>query len=254
MTVENRGPSPVRRDDTLAGMSPARARVLEFLQSQPEAVSADRVAGVFGQHVNTVRGHLDQLVSDGLALRHRREAAGRGRPSWLYASNPLKSEPDSRVREYGALAGALASHLIRTRSTPADEARTAGQEWGRRIASDRGAAPAGIDPDPPASARREVLGILDELGFAPAATAGSPLVQLRRCPLLDVARRYPEVICQVHLGVVAGALREMGGTDDGLDLLPFADAGSCRLILPHPGAAASAPGAGGSLAAQAGLG
>ena len=130
------GPRPVRHDDALPGLSPARARVLEFLQSQADPVGAEAVATAFGQHVNTVRGHLDALVGDGLALRHRQGTSGRGRPAWYYRANPQHPEPDARVREYGALAGALAAHLIRTSPSPADEARVAGIEWGRQIARD----------------------------------------------------------------------------------------------------------------------
>jgi predicted ArsR family transcriptional regulator len=58
-------------------------------------------------------------------------------------------------------------------------------------------------------------------------------VRLLRCPLLDVARQYPEIICQVHMGLISGALTELGGDDTGVDLLPFAESDACRLVLPH---------------------
>ena len=233
--MENRGPQPVRHDDALPGLSPARARVLEYLQSQAGPVGAEHVATTFGQHVNTVRGHLDALVGDGLALRHRQGTSGRGRPAWHYRANPLRPEPDARVREYGALAGALAAHLIRTSPAPADEAHVAGVEWGRQIARDRNTRPTDT-PNPALAARREVLGILEDLGFAPLESPGDATVLLRRCPLLDVARQYPEVVCQVHLGLIAGALTELGGDDAGVDLLPFTEPAACRLVLPNTGA------------------
>ena len=91
-------------------------------------------------------------------------------------------------------------------------------------------------PDPTVAARREVLAILEDLGFAPLESPGDALVLLRRCPLLDVARRYPEVVCQVHQGLIAGALTQLGGDDTGVDLLPFAEPDACRLVLPHAGA------------------
>ena len=230
--MENHGPRPVRHDDALPGLSPARARVLEFLQSQSGPVGAEPVARAFGQHVNTVRGHLDALVEDGLALRHRQGTSGRGRPAWHYRANPQNPEPDARVREYGALAGALAAHLIRTSPTPTEEARIAGVEWGRRIAQDRDRPPA---PEYVRThARHAVLAILEDLGFAPQDSPGCDTVRLRRCPLLDVARQYPEIICQVHQGLISGALTELGGDDAGVDLLPFAEADACRLVLPHP--------------------
>ena len=230
--METHGPRPVRYDDALPGLSPARARVLEFLQSQADPVGAEAVATAFGQHVNTVRGHLDALVGDGLALRHRQGTSGRGRPAWYYRANPLHPEPDARVREYGALAGALAAHLIRTSPSPADEAHLAGLEWGRQIARDRGTGTA-VPTNRAAHARVEVLDILAGLGFGPADSPGDATIRLRRCPLLDVARRYPEVVCQVHRGLIGGALIELGSDDAGVDLLPFAEPDACRLILPR---------------------
>jgi predicted ArsR family transcriptional regulator len=232
--VENEGPSPVRYDRSIPALTPARARVLEYLQSQPGPVSSEHVASAFGQHVNTVREHLDSLVADGLALRHLHHASGRGRPAWHYRANPRKLEPAARVREHGALAGALAAHLIRTSPAPADEARLAGVEWGRQIARERDSGPT-PSRQPTAQTRGEVLGILDDLGFAPLESEGTTVVLLRRCPLLDVARQYPQIVCQVHRGLVAGALLEFGSDDTGVDLLPFADPDACRLILPHPG-------------------
>ena len=230
--MENHGPRPVRHDEALPGLSPARARVLEFLQSEADPVGAEAVATAFGQHVNTVRGHLDALVGAGLALRHRQGTSGRGRPAWYYRANPQHPEPDPRVREYGALAGALAAHLIRTSPSPADEARVAGVEWGRQIARDRDT---GTTAPTKAIARAAVLDILADLGFGPLDSPGDAMVRLRRCPLLDVARRYPVVVCEVHRGLIGGALLELGSDDAGVDLLPFAEPDACRLILPRVG-------------------
>jgi predicted ArsR family transcriptional regulator len=76
-----------------------------------------------------------------------------------------------------------------------------------------------------------VVGLLDELGFAPAADAQATTVALRRCPLLDAAREHPQVVCQVHLGIVRGALEHLDGDPGPTDLLPFAEPGACRLHL-----------------------
>ena len=55
---------------------------------------------------------------------------------------------------------------------------------------------------------------------------------LRTCPLLDAAKRHPEVVCQVHLGLVAGALEADDHSAEGLGLRPFARPGACELALP----------------------
>lgn len=222
--MENMGPRPVRHDDAVSGLTPARARVLEFLQSHSGSISAETLAETFDQHVNTARGHLEELVTDGLAIRHRAAASGRGRPAWLYQANPQKPEPDSRVRVHGELAQALAAHLIQTAADPAAEARAAGRAWGQQIVRNQQAT---VEQ----SAREHVLTILAELGFAPNATAG-PLVRLQQCPLLDAARQFPEVVCQVHRGLIAGIFSELDSNDAGVELLPFAEPSACQLILP----------------------
>lgn len=228
----NLGPVPARRSDRSAALTRPRARVLELLQQRDSPVSAEDIARRFGQHVNTVRLHLDYLAQSGLALRERAPGTGRGRPSWHYRANPNRPEPDPRVREYSALAGALAALIVRTSPLPADDAHAAGLEWGRQEARERN-----LHDTSGADARRTVVSILDELGFAPAANQRQTTVHLTNCPLLDVAARYPEVICQVHRGLIAGLLEALGKDPQGADLRPFSDPGSCRLHLDSGNAA-----------------
>lgn len=228
-TVLNRGPAPARRSDRAAALTRPRARVLELLQQLDFPVSAEDVARRFGQHVNTVRLHLDYLAQNGLALRERVPGTGRGRPSWHYRANPDRPEPDPRVREHSSLAGALAAHIVRTSRLPADDAHAAGLEWGRQEARERD-----LHGTSGKDARRTVVSILDALGFAPAANQRQTTVHLTNCPLLDVARQYPEVVCQVHRGLIAGLLEALGKDPAGADLRPFSDPGSCRLHL-HAG-------------------
>lgn len=219
------------RHDTAEGpLSTQRARALEWLQHRADAVTVADAASGLGMHPNTVREHLEALVGRGLAIRERAPATGRGRPAWRYRAADDRQEPDPRVRDYAGLATALASHIARTSSDPAADALAAGEEWGRSLATGtRG------DRPTPAGARHRVLEILGELGFDPTpsgeAAARATTVDLRRCPLLDTARRYPGVVCSVHLGIVRGALEELGGEPENAALLPFAEPGACRLHL-----------------------
>lgn len=231
-TVKNRGPAPLRRDVTGNPLSPQRAIVLERLQDHAGPVTVADLASELGMHPNTVREHLEDLVHRSLASRERAPATGRGRPAWCYAAAPDRPEPDPRVRDYAGLAGALAAHIARTSGDPAADALAAGREWGRSLA--RGTA--GPSPDTAAGARRRVVGILRDLGFDPAANSRATSVGLRRCPLLDTARQYPDVVCSVHLGIVRGALAELGGEPERTALLPFAEPGACRLHLRTAGA------------------
>lgn len=224
--VPELGPAPVRGS---AGPSLSRPRgaVLERLQRSPEPISATGLAAELRTHPNTVREHLDALVERGLAVRDRAPAQGRGRPAWRYAAASDRPEPDPRVRDYAGLAAALAGHLARTSTDPAGEGLAAGRVWGRTLMGDR---PAQAEQTP----RHRVVHLLDELGFAPEADPAATTVALRRCPLLDAARQHPEVVCQVHLGIVRGALEHHGGDPEPTALLPFAEPGACRLHLDTP--------------------
>ena len=80
------GPAPSRPPAPVAGLpSRAAAGILDLLAQQSRPMTAAALAEQSGQHSNTVREHLDVLVEHGLATRERAEAAGRGRPAWLYA-------------------------------------------------------------------------------------------------------------------------------------------------------------------------
>jgi predicted ArsR family transcriptional regulator len=192
------------------------------------------------QHQNTIREHLDGLVDDRLAVRTSAPAWGRGRPAWLYSAAPdLGSQPGTR--EYAGLASALAAHIVGTSRQPRADSIEAGRRWGRELVR-RGTADASAGEVPvPAgmassatAARREVVSLLEELGFSPSADARVSVIKLRRCPLLEAAYQYPEVVCGVHLGVVRGALEELGADPERTEhtaLQPFSEPGACRLEL-----------------------
>jgi predicted ArsR family transcriptional regulator len=221
------GPSPDRTRPDAPTLSAQRAVVLEALQRRGTPVAAAALASELGLHVNTVREHLDALVRRALALRARGPVAGRGRPAWAYQASDV-GEPDSRVRDYAGLAAALASHLARNSPDPAAEAERAGRAWGAKLVEDDGRPP----PRSGVQARRRVVELLARSGFSPEADAQARVARLRRCPLLDVARAHPEIVCTVHLGLVRGALESMGVPAEGGGLTPFAEPGACLLTLP----------------------
>ncbi len=186
-------------------------------------------------HVNTLREHLEALEAHGRVRRHRAAPSGRGRPAWLYEVTPASDAPG--VTEYAALASALAGVIGRRRGDPRAEGVEAGQEWGRTLARGKPALAALSRAD----ARRRVVGLLADLGFAPQALARASVVRLTRCPLLEAARSYPDVVCGVHLGIVEGALKEWAVPSQQAELLPFSEPGACRLLMPAPRRPASTP-------------
>lgn len=216
------GPAPSGRAASVS-LSSARSRVLECLEAQGTPATVAEVAAEVGLHDNTARAHLDGLVEAGLATRVKGAAQGRGRPSMLYRAD-VWAQADPRVRDYAHLATALATVIVQISADPAADARMAGAKWGTSMVEGR-------HPDTPRKARREVVKVLVDLGFDPRANADATSMALRRCPLLDVARAHSEVVCQVHLGLVQGAMHEMGHDAPDADLLPFSEPGACRLLL-----------------------
>jgi predicted ArsR family transcriptional regulator len=225
-----------------ARLSTARAGILDVLIDQPESCTVAALAGLTRQHPNTVREHLDGLSDAGLVVRTRAGAEGRGRPPWLYGAAPgAGSAPGTR--EYAALAAALAAHIARTSRRPGADAIDAGRTWGRELVRQSqmgtGAEMVGADPrkavtSSGVAARRELVNLLGELGFAPSTDARARVVKLHHCPLLEAAHQQPEVVCGVHLGLARGALTELGNDPDQTErtaLQPFSEPGACRLDL-----------------------
>ena len=144
-------------------------------------------------------------------------------------------------QEYVALAAAFAQRLAERDGDPGADARAIGRAWGTGLAA-RHADDDGVD----AAARERVAAAARPAGLlardrdrdrderADRRRPGSgTTVLLRTCPLLDAARRHPEVVCQVHLGLVAGALEaHRRARRTGLRLVPFARPGACVLTLP----------------------
>jgi len=243
----------------LAHLSTARARILDVLIDQPEPCTVAALSELIRQHPNTIREHLDILIYDRLVMRTRADVQGRGRPAWLYSAAPdAGSEPGSR--EYAALASALAGQIARTSRHPHADAIEAGHMWGRDLVrqsrtttdqssetganetvSKKGTAPRSVSASSDVVARREVIDLLEELGFAPSADTRARVVKLHRCPLLEAAHQQPDVVCGVHLGIVRGALEELGNDPERTEstaLQPFSEPGACRLdLLPGRGMA-----------------
>jgi predicted ArsR family transcriptional regulator len=81
-----------------------------------------------------------------------------------------------------------------------------------------------------------VVGVLDRLGYAPVPDSKVDRVALTRCPLLQVASDVPEVVCNVHLGLVEELLTVSGADPTRASLTPFAAPGRCALRLLAPAA------------------
>lgn len=188
------------------------------------ASTAAEVATATGLHDNMARRHLAALA-DLAMVTTTLEPSGRGRPSRRHGiteSGLTALAADDSSDEYLTLTAAFAQHLVRHSRRPSQEAREIGRTWGGILAARR--------PSSSAPVPQRVVALLEGLRFSPQQRDDG-VIALRTCPLLEAAREHPEVVCQVHLGLVEGASAAYGGPADGGSLEPFAEPGCCRLRL-----------------------
>lgn len=239
-----RGPAPLPRLGHAGQQRDTRLAVLQVLVTADEPTSIAEVAARIGCHPNSARAHLDGLVLDGVAERTQVPSGGRGRPHYRYAAVPgadaalVAVESSGLVLdEYRGLVAAFATVVRAAGPTMTREmARDVGRAWARALPGPRG----------DIGADRWVVDLLARLGFSPRrsrtpsegpiesgqiSTAREPL-ELRTCPLLDVATEFPDVVCQVHHGLI-GAAHAAAGGGDGIELVAFAAPGACHVYLPQ---------------------
>jgi predicted ArsR family transcriptional regulator len=215
----------VLRPDTGSahGFGGSRARVLAVLQDAGEALSVGQVAARVGLHPNTTRFHLDGLVGAGVADRAVEDRDRPGRPRTLYTARP--GSPPSGQRSYRLLAEILTGYLASETEQPAQAAQRAGQVWGRYLSR----RPPPFRRTDAATATRQLVETLDEIGFAPeAVTTGEAVrILLRHCPFRETAEQHREVVCSVHLGLMRGVLDELAAPVQTERLEPFVEPGLC---------------------------
>jgi predicted ArsR family transcriptional regulator len=197
--------------------------VLAALRDQPDPVGIDALAQATARHPNTVREQVNWLVEHGHVRRIRQPQDGRGRPAWLYEARGRRPGDD----DYVELAAALAWRLQEVTPDVEAEAIEAGRRWGWDLVDRKGA----VENPSPEAGRRWTVELLDELGYEPEPDADDHEVVLHRCPLLQAAHRFPDVVCTVHLGLVQAALEGNGSPSEGTALTPFSAPGECRLRL-----------------------
>lgn len=224
------GPAPAQTPKLLVrNLSAARAKILEILREQSTQRTVQELSGLTNQHENTIREHLDALVAGDLVLRTRPAGNGLGRPAWVYTAD-TSSEDRGAKNEYVGLAVALAGLISRTSKNPRQDATYAGRSWGLTLM--RATPKFKVAPSNVAKNRAKVVALLAELGFSPEADARFAKVNLTRCPLLEAANQFPDVVCAVHLGIVQGALKGLGARTEEIatiTLSPFSHPGACQL-------------------------
>jgi len=211
--------------------STSRVAVLQLLRSRSLPLGVSEVAEHLGLHQNTVRSHLDILVDSGYAIRRSEAPSGPGRPRVVYEATLA---PDGE-RNYRLLAEVLAQHLVATSERPGEAAMNAGRRWAVSSGGTGGDGKAATPPLTEEAAVTEVVRMLGDTGFAPELSADGTYINLHRCPFRELAVTHPDVVCGAHLGVIQGALAQLGTMVSATRLLPFVTPGLCVTTLSRSG-------------------
>jgi predicted ArsR family transcriptional regulator len=203
---------------------------LELARSPLPLATAD-IAESLGLHANTVRPHLERMREAGLLQVEAATRGGVGRPQhryWLAPEAPsLGLEPPA----FPVLARMLLS-LAAATGAGGDEAAEAGRIQGRADGARRAGTPC----------LEALTDALAELGFDPAV-AGDPddrdlaTVAFAHCPFRELAEMRPDLVCNLHRGLVEGLVAEVGGAEVGT-FHPLVDRTPCQVNLrldPDPG-------------------
>ena len=164
----------------------------------------------------------------GLVSASAEERNRRGRPRLVYEATAEPPEVGESAG-YRLLAEILASHLAGAGQGSTEQAERAGEAWGRYLV-DRKA------PNTSSSAEEDiqaVVRLLEEFGFEPSLEAGDDghTLLMQHCPFGEVADSYRKIVCSVHLGLMQGALAELGAHVEADRLTPFVRPGVCAAHL-----------------------
>lgn len=216
--------------------SPVRRALVEELarhgreSSGTPGMTAAELAPGAGLHVTTVRFHLDQLVQAGLVAAEfeRQPTAGRPRKLYRYVAPAPDDSASTPVMLLATLLTEAMTAAVEGHQESPDEA---GARWSREhLPTDPARRPA----DSPGSwlgRVGEVVDVLDRWGYHPDVTTTdggrAAEIELTDCPFFDLARANVAVVCGVHHGLIAGALRQFGEPGTEVTLEPFVTPHRC---------------------------
>ena len=123
----------------------------------------------------------------------------------------------------------LAANLGPTPRTRRRRAEKAGRDWATSLIL----ATSTTNPDETA---HRIVDLFAEMNFDPeladpAPGTGEREIRLRACPYRDVAREHPDVVCAIHLGLLQGALTQLGNPPTTVRLVPFVKPHLCLAYL-----------------------
>jgi predicted ArsR family transcriptional regulator len=194
---------------------------LELARS-PVALSTADISEALDLHPNTVRPHLERMREVGLLDVEVDSRGTVGRPQHRYFlaedAPSLGLEPSGFRLLARLLAVAAASAAVDD-----DTVVRIGREHGRQSAllrQDAGDCVAALVTE------------LAELGFDPATAddGATTSVAFTHCPFRELAEVFPELVCNLHRGIVEGFVERKGGARVA-DFGTLLDRNPCRVDL-----------------------
>lgn len=194
---------------------PTRRGILLSFYDDPAPRTVDEVAAQAGVHRTVAFQHLERLASLGyLATSQRRGVPGKPANLYALAAGPL--ELHHPARQFAVLAGLLASGLEELGDAGIAAARAAGRRHAALLCT---------DPAPTPEAALRPLALLGG-----SYEVDGDRVLARNCVFREACASAPHVVCQLHAGMIEGAL-EGAGQARGVEALGATETAPCAYHL-----------------------
>jgi len=221
--------SPSVYDGTTGGSDHGgrRTHIIQILRDARQPMSVSDIATMVGIHVNTARFHLESLVDAGLATRAPEVRQAPGRRRILYTGT-LPNQTHERAQGYRLLAEILTAAIASKYPDVGGDMHEVGAEWGRYLTTK----PAPYETFDESDIADRVVDKLDALWFAPEMRREpSPEMLLHNCPFIRSAMHAPQVVCQLHAGMINGSLEELRSSYRVTEMWPQEEPHLCRARL-----------------------
>lgn len=214
-------------------LSPKQREVLDVLNSFPDGAKAMDIAKKLDMHVNTARGHLEELVAKEAIRVVTAPAKGRGRPSLIFKTRV----PDNRAvaQEYITLIELMASMLGDVNEDAMKDpklrarAQAIGTQWATVMGIKHG------EWSNTEEVLTPLLRRMREMGFDPtelipedtSAADENKEIALNSCPFIVDNKRPSSFVCAIHEGFIQESLGAT--TKVQLELKPLNAPGTCKV-------------------------
>lgn len=193
---------------------------LELARS-PMARTTAEIAESLDLHPNTVREHLDRMRELRLLEVEAESRGSVGRPQHRYS---LAADAPSLGLEppvYKMIASMLAD-VAALGAPDVNDVAAMGWDQGRQAAQRTEGA----------GCVEALSKVLDDLGFDPVTgvEGGQTSIAFAHCPFRELAEVYPDIVCNLHRGLIEGFVEEFGGARVS-GFATLADRDPCRVEL-----------------------